>query len=118
MSALKALTFTTLPKPSANPTLDRRKNHHAPRRAKAVARRSDLHAHRAFVGKRRDRRKVRHREETACIAMVDADAERFIRILRSGGLEANRVRKRQGSSCRAVDRQTAVGHRNLDHGSS
>ena len=117
MTALKSLTFTTLPKPSANPTLDRRTKIIARlEEQKTIACRSDLHAHRAFVGKKRDRRKVRCREEAARFAMVDADAERFICVLRSGGLEANRVRKRQSRNRGAVDRQAAVGDRHADCG--
>ena len=82
MTALKSLTFTTLPKIGANPTLDRDRTS---RRTKA-AQRSKLHPHRSDVGQE-GRTANPGRQAAARAAVVAPERQQVLRVLRSVRLE-------------------------------
>jgi hypothetical protein len=110
MTALKSLTFTTLPKIGANPTMDRRAN--------IVARleeQSCLCSNRADVGEKGWATNA-GRQAATRVAVVAFECQRVLCLLRSIRLEANRVRKGQDRNRRSVARQNPGGDRHPHHG--
>src|SRR6476646_6347057 len=95
MTALKSLTFTTLPTQGANPILDRRaKVISRLRGAEADSKRPELHSQKSDLGQE-GRRKSDGRKAAASVVVVATASERLLCVLRSEWVEGNRVRKRQ-----------------------
>jgi hypothetical protein len=112
MTLMKSLTFTTVPKPGANPTHDRR--------AKIIERLEEQKlllndpAYKRTIGEE-GRRTNRRRKATASVAMVASNIEWHLRVLRSRRIQAVGIREGQDGHRDSVTRQAALCHRYADH---
>ena len=109
MTALKTLTFTTLPTQGGNPILgSARQSHCAAGGAKVGSERPELHPHKQEVGKE-GWRKGYGRTPAARSIVVATTPERQLRIVCSERVEGNRVRKRQARNCGVIARTASTG---------
>ena len=114
MTALKSLTFTTLPKIGANPVIDRRANIIARLEEQKLLLNDPTHTRIVKMWVKKDGGENRCRKAATRVAMVAPGRKWSVRLLRPPWLEACRVRKGQDRHCRAVAREAPVRDRYLD----
>ena len=114
MAVLKSLTFTTLPTPSANPTLDRRTRTIARLEEQKLLLKDPNYTRtvRTWVRKDGDKSMVEKHQRVSPWWRMHPNGS-YVLFVRSG-LEANRVREGKDRNCGAVIRQAAICDRYVD----
>ena len=114
MAVLKSLTFTTLPTPSANPTLDRRTRTIARLEEQKLLLKDPNYTRTVRTWVRKDGEKSMVEKHQRSFAVVADAPERFLCVVRSERVEANRVREGKDCDCSAVIGQAAIRDRYAD----